>query len=298
MFRFFARLPAALILILAILVAGCSSGTTGAVRGTTAATESATSEIGWLFVLDASSGAASTAADGSIELVLDKVDGGVTTFSDRPQRSAAHESPADFVGSWADRGFDEDPPNAALVLGDETVVVLTLSDPRWDEGSKRLAFAATELEPGTRTVAGRAGGGISTLPATFAGSSLFVDASAAVTPVTVMFDYSGSSQAIIDVDNVLAGPGPRSLTSTAVEGIASIDVRGSAEVDSTTITIMPSNGNAQVSVALTVMPNPDGTVTGTVLSEGGGQMSGRFVIPAGAPTTLTIDAAFTLRANA
>lgn len=295
------RLPAALVLVLALVAMGCSSsdgGSSGSAATTAApaADVVASSKIGWLFVLDATAGTTSTADDGSIELALDGVADGVTTFSDRPQRSATTESPTEFVDAWASRGFNDDPPNAALVLGDETVVVLTISDPRWDANAGRLVLSATEIDDGAASVAGRTGAGVESLPATFAASSLFVDASSTVEPVTVMFDYSGSAVLDIDLDNVLAGPGPRSLASTAVEGNASVDVRGTPAANSTSINIQPTNGRSSVSVALTVLPNPDGTVTGVAFVDGqGGQLRGRFIEPAGEPTTLPTEGNFTLK---
>ena len=283
-----------------MVAAGCSSGDGGSAGGAAATTTApaaepaSSSEIGWLFVVGATAGTTSTAADGTIELTLDGVTDGVSAFTDRPQRSAATESPADFVEAWASRGFSDDPPNAALVLDDESVVVLTVSDPRWNGDTGRLVLSATEVDDGAGSVAGRTGAGIEALPATFATASLFVDASSTVEPVTVMFEYTGSSAANIDLDNVLAGPGPRYLSSTAVEGGASVDVRATSAT-STSISIQPVSGSPTVSVALTVLPNSEGTVTGLTFVDGsGGTFRGRFIYPVGAPTPLPSQGNFTL----
>lgn len=52
---------------------------------------------------------------------------------------------SDLVEQWPGLGLDQEPPQAALVPADaaETGVLLTLSDPRWDENARLLRYAAT-----------------------------------------------------------------------------------------------------------------------------------------------------------
>lgn len=85
-------------------------------------------------------------------------------FSDRPYRLFGHVNMGAFVEAWG-RGpnsFAEDPPNAILsLLGEEHVdsFMVALSDPRADEGGVSYKI---DVEEGT-------------IPATFGGSSLFID---------------------------------------------------------------------------------------------------------------------------
>jgi hypothetical protein len=62
----------------------------------------------------------------------------------------------DLVEQWPGLGLDQDPPQAALVPADpaERGVLLTLSDPRWDEGARVLRYAATLPETPDARLAG------------------------------------------------------------------------------------------------------------------------------------------------
>jgi hypothetical protein len=91
--------------------------------------------------------------DDVYELTLTGVAPNVTEFTDRPVRQASAESLADFVESWEQRGFAQDPPNAALVLDQEAedadTSVFELADPNYDEAAGELSYRATHVEGGT-----------------------------------------------------------------------------------------------------------------------------------------------------
>ena len=80
----------------------------------------------------------------------------VTVFTDRPVRSASTEALTDFVGSWDQRGFGQDPPNAALVLDQEPddadTAVFTLADPTYDQASGAVTYTATHVNGGSSSL--------------------------------------------------------------------------------------------------------------------------------------------------
>ena len=71
-------------------------------------------------------------------------------FSDRPARAAGTVPTSSFIDAWADI-FADDPPNATMIahreVGDETdvAVVVTLSEPAFDEASGTLTYNARIL---------------------------------------------------------------------------------------------------------------------------------------------------------
>lgn len=74
--------------------------------------------------------------DGGYRLLLDHVDDHSIWFTDRPDRDSGVLETGNLVGSWGAFGFDEDPPNVALIAHDgagvaETAVV-TMANPQYD----------------------------------------------------------------------------------------------------------------------------------------------------------------------
>jgi hypothetical protein len=118
----------------------------------------------------------------------------VTVFTDRPVRSASTEALADFVGQWDQRGFGQDPPNAALVLDQEPddadTAVFTLADPTYDQASGAVTYTATHVN-----------GGSSSLPSdedidpppSFGDAHLFIDPSGAGDQHAMALDVNGAS---------------------------------------------------------------------------------------------------------
>jgi hypothetical protein len=70
----------------------------------------------------------------------------VTMFSDRPLRESRLISPKGLVANW-ETWFAGDPPNALISVPRPGLApvsfVVTLTDPKWIQGAKRLAFTAT-----------------------------------------------------------------------------------------------------------------------------------------------------------
>jgi hypothetical protein len=101
----------------------------------------------------------------------------VTAFTDRPVRSADAEPLDEFVSSWAGRGFEDDPPNAALVLDQEPddadTAVFTLSDPSLSTGGA-VSYTATRIEEGSSGLPLHTA---ADLPSQFGDAHLFIDPS-------------------------------------------------------------------------------------------------------------------------
>jgi hypothetical protein len=71
-------------------------------------------------------------------LTLRRTSDQVTWFTDRPVRESGFLPTIGFVRGWAGYGFDEDPPNVALVVRDTSggtdTVVATMTHPRVTKG--------------------------------------------------------------------------------------------------------------------------------------------------------------------
>lgn len=149
---------------LVVIGAACSGTDDDAATPTTTAPPGDASAAGE----DAAAGTASslyvatadggTLADGT--LTLTDIDSEVTSFTDRPYRDVAAESVDELVERWADAGFTDDPPNAALVTvgdsGHDTTVV-ELGEPTL-EGTT-LTFPVTVLDEGSGALASTPSGG-------------------------------------------------------------------------------------------------------------------------------------------
>lgn len=268
---------------------------------------------GDLYVLQATGGA----LDGS-KLVLRGVETGVTTFTDRPQRSAGSLPLARFAGTWG-KIFGSVPPNAALqVQGapqSRDVAVLELRRPHYDAADDTLTYSVKRLrktgDPALRTFDRRADGDA---VKSFGRASLFIDdgEAAPLVPVEVeavlpsfssvslKFDDAEVTFGTSDEDQEL-GPqelGPGSVVSPP-EGAppgttpgTSISIRGrTLEIS----TFPGATSTVQVQVTVYVTEPASGKVTGkaqvsgaptaTIVSGGEGKTlaPGPFSLPAGEP---------------
>lgn len=122
---------------------------------------------GELFVVTARDAFLSLLDDGSGTLTMRDLAGSVVEFSDRPARSAGTLALGDFVRRWGAFGFDDAPPNAALVVeeatADRDVAVLELRNPRLGGGELvyDVAPIGADVTPGLSSLARRADSGVS-----------------------------------------------------------------------------------------------------------------------------------------
>lgn len=97
-----------------------------------------------LYALDAK-GATVTKAGGTFRLSM-PANSPVTWFTDRPDRNAGSVRLVDLYGIWDASGFNDDPPNAALLTthkGVDHTHVVELTKPRSAKG--RVSFAIREV---------------------------------------------------------------------------------------------------------------------------------------------------------
>jgi hypothetical protein len=131
-----------------------------------------------LAVVNAGGGSFTETADG-YRLTLKNVTERAVWFSDRPERNTGSYSLAEL-----DEVFfgDDEPPNAALEVfagrGSGTVVIVEISNPRYQPGKDRLLLDARVLaadEIRTATLGDHAERATSDIPARFGPAALFVD---------------------------------------------------------------------------------------------------------------------------
>lgn len=139
--------------------------------------------VPFMFVQTFGPGTIAPATDGvqNILLVADHVAGQTLYFSDRPERIVGMVPTEEFLAGGEEGtgiGFaPDDPPNAALVLGDGRMLVVELFDPQYDVASGQVRYQMRALEDITQvdlqleseplTVADMAGD--------FTAASLFID---------------------------------------------------------------------------------------------------------------------------
>lgn len=201
--------PRALVVIAAVALgslAACSSSDGGSeaassssTEGTdaTTTTEASSSEGGELLVVNATGG---SLAEGTLELT--GVDGDVTVFADRPARTSSEQPLSSVADEWASLGFEDDPPNAALVTrseGGQTTTVLELGTPE--------VSGDTVTFPVTQVASGEAEGVVAALPSEApAGEltepSLFIDSGATGSLVAVTISGTwGSGLSKVELDD-------------------------------------------------------------------------------------------------
>lgn len=94
-------------------------------------------------------------------LRLTSVDPDVTIFADRPKRLAGELRPDELLALWHGGAFGQDPPNAAIVFGDD-VVSVELRGALHDPATATILFVVGNLddldgEPAPRLPEGRLG---------------------------------------------------------------------------------------------------------------------------------------------
>lgn len=116
----------------------------------------------FLFVQHASSG--SLARDGdAYTLTLNGVSESTVRFADRPYRYVDSIATSSFVDQWflGNDSFEDDPPNAALVLDDsggQKTIIVELLNPVFDGGTQTLTYKVVAAgESGGFTTFGRDG---------------------------------------------------------------------------------------------------------------------------------------------
>jgi hypothetical protein len=184
---------AAVIVSLTVL-GGCGGGDDNASSENAGAAATSTGD---LFTQTTHTGSLDPIAgrDDVFTLTLEQPSPDVTVFTDRPVRSASTESLAGFVDQWDQRGFAQDPPNAALVLDQEPdnadTAIFELADPSYDKAGGTVSYMATHVN-----------GGTSSLPSdehidpppTFGDAHLFIDASGAGEEHAMAIDVNGGRQ--------------------------------------------------------------------------------------------------------
>jgi len=188
---------AVVITVLSVLASGCGGGDSNASTDATPASSAVPG--GDLFTQTTHTGSLKPipGRDDVFTLTLDQPAPDVTVFTDRPVRSASTESLAGFVDQWDERGFAQDPPNAALVLDQEPdsadTAVFKLADPSYDKSSGTVSYTASHVN-----------GGTSSLPSdehidpppTFGDAHLFIDASGGGEQHAMAIDVEGGRQGL------------------------------------------------------------------------------------------------------
>lgn len=147
-------------------MAACGVGTSNAQGNTDASV---------LFVQSTNSGSWEALEGGLFLLTLSTPAPNVTIFTDRPDRLASTLSKEDLVQQWASFGFNQSPPNAAIVVHDAPVnqnaLVVELSDPQIVGTSLQYMARVLPAPEGTFAQFGTDDG----LPTNFDRASLFID---------------------------------------------------------------------------------------------------------------------------
>ena len=83
----------------------------------------------------------------SYTLELNNVSDRTILFSDRPARIVTSVNTSDFIGNWhwsvGPKSFNADPPNAALIVGEEgnqDIMIVELTNPVHDPTAKTLKY--------------------------------------------------------------------------------------------------------------------------------------------------------------
>jgi hypothetical protein len=157
-----------------------------------------------LYVLQAKGGVLTDS-----KLVLHGVAARVSSFTDRPQRSAGSLPASRFAGRWGSI-FGSDPPNAALevqgVPADRDVALLELRRPRYDAARHTLTYSVRRLPgldgPGLASFDRRGDGGA---VKRFGRSSLFVDGGGETTIGTVQVKVAAGATVALNFSNTTVG---------------------------------------------------------------------------------------------
>ena len=157
-----------------VLAAGCGGGEEDSGAG-----DGHQSESNLLVQTAESGGFTGTGQD--VTLTLRPVSAVTTVFSDRPERDSGTITTAEFASTF-DQAFGDDPPNAdvsSLERGRGQFTV-ELSDPRYDEATRTLTYAARPI-----------GADGSDLPGRIGPVSVFIDSGICLTYVNNSSDAPG-----------------------------------------------------------------------------------------------------------
>lgn len=179
-----------------------------------AAPASAATPVNLLFVQSAPSATLEPLGGDRFRLTLERAHRGVATFSDRPARVAGQETLGQFVGKWKERGFDQVPPNAALVVdrgarAADTLIV-ELTRPRLGENG-RLSYLAKRISaPRGDALDHHASRADERLPRRLGAVHLFVDDAPSSAPREVVLWLQGTGRVGVVFDgpaSVVVMPG-------------------------------------------------------------------------------------------
>jgi hypothetical protein len=182
-------------LVGAVSMTGCGGGDSDNGSSTTAG--ASTSPGGDLFTQTSHTGSLKPIAGQNdvFTLTLDRPSPDVTVFTDRPVRSASTEALPGFVQNWDERGFNQDPPNAALVLDQEPdnadTAIFELTHPVLDNSSGAVSYTAKHVNGGTSSLPSDEH--IDPPPA-FGDAHLFIDPSGGGDQHAMAVDVHGGSQ--------------------------------------------------------------------------------------------------------
>jgi hypothetical protein len=233
----------------------------------TSASEQAAADGGLLFTLTSSGGTLEPVAgkDDTFTLTLTDTAPRVSSFSDRPVRSADTEPVTEFVDAWPGRGFDEDPPNAALVLDEEAAdadtAVYVISDPSYDAGAGTLSYTAAHVD-------GNDGGGAlpqhenDDPPAKFGSAHLFVDPSESGQQVDLALTVNqhAGAQTQLTFDSAY-----QPIMGTPQQGVSWASVNEGGGVVTVTVLSQTSSGDGDATLS-----GSGPAITGTARVGGGG----------------------------
>jgi hypothetical protein len=229
----------------------------------------ASSSDGDLYLLQSEGGSLS-----ANKLVLRGVQPGVTTFTDRPRRSAASIPTAKLASGWG-RTFGDVAPNAALdVQGapkDRDVALLELRRPRYDTKTDTLTFTVhrldhtgdTALEEFDRRADGDA-------VRNFGATSLFVDSGGEeAAEVTLQVHTSMEGPVTLNFDGEIQYLGVNSGIRAPIGGVPS--AAGNIAIGSKTMSFgtEPGAGELDAHLFAEIAPTAGHLAGNAQISEGG-----------------------------
>ncbi|MBJ7331081.1 MAG: hypothetical protein JHC95_14380 [Solirubrobacteraceae bacterium] len=250
-----------------------------------------------LFVQQTDGGTLQKTGDATYRLTLRGVAPSVSTFADRPGRTAGSERAATFVSRWRGR-FGTEPPNAALVIDGaprgRDVAMLTLSAPRYRPRNRTFTYVARALK-------GKSGAALKAFHARrdpvrelrFGAASLFVDDASDLMAQQMMVTFSGDMQASTVFGLEITGVSPAQEQAVFTAGTKAVpgvfDLGGNAnvanlQVTPSRLTFTPTDivaGSTNMTVIVTflasqeletlAMRTTDGTAFATVYQSLAGQ---------------------------
>ena len=239
-----------------------------------------------LFVQSAADARLAPLGDDRYRLTLAPPDRVVSTFSDRPARIAGHETVRAFVDAWSGRGFDEDPPNAALVVDRgprrADTMIVELTRPRLRGG--RLTYVAQRIDPpASDTFRQHARRADDALPERLGEVHLFIDDASTQIERMLVLTLPGTGGVSLVLDN------PAGVTVGSGFGDVTWNVNGFGLLTPRSVRLnalaAPANGNP-AGVSFGVLTS-DTTLTGTAYFRDGATSAELKVGDTGTPITIS-----------